>query len=293
MKIRIAAAAATGLILIGVLAWPIGKPPEPLGVVSLLSGSITFASTLVLVGVAFLAGFIGYIVSWPYGREIGVLAVPSGLAVWAIRSGSMAALIQQNPNLEHRHHLLATIKFEPIFWLAVVAAGFAGVWVADKILKKPNTNHAREKTDSKANIYLKAIIALLASVLIAQFCIRLLARDVRIFDEKLGSVVAQPAGGQIAFAVFVSFGLAAFVAKKFLDAGYIWPMVAGAFVTFFAASKYARQDILEYLVEQRPAVFFPTAITSILPLQIVAFGTLGAIAGFWLAVRYNYWRKHA
>ncbi|GAG68491.1 unnamed protein product, partial [marine sediment metagenome] len=158
-------------------------------------------------------------------------------------------------------------------------------------------NEAQKKANSKTNMHLKTIIALLGSVLIAQFCIRIFAqdifpRDIGIFDEKLGSVVAQPAVGQIVFAVLVSFGIAGFVVKKFLDASYIWPIASTAFVTFFAISIYTKQNLLQQLSERFPPVFFTHAAISILPVQMVAFGTLGSIAGFWLAVSYNYWRKH-
>ena len=104
--------------------------------------------------------------------------------------------------------------------------------------------------------------------------------------------MAQPAVGQIVFAVLVSFGIAAFLVKKFLDASYIWPTVASALLTGFAVITCIRQDALQYLIEHYPPVFFSRVVTSILPVQMVAFGVLGSIAGYWLAVRYNYWRKH-
>jgi len=108
----------------------------------------------------------------------------------------------------------------------------------------------------------------------------------------LGVVTAQPALGQIIFAVPASFLIAAFVVKKFLNAGYIWPIAASALVTWFAITAYCKQHILQHMQMRWPAVFFPDSTISILPLQMVAFGTLGSIAGYWLAVRYNYWRKH-
>lgn len=294
MRLRIAASVATGAILIGILAWPLAAPPEPFGAVSLTAGTISFGGTITLAALAVLAGFIAYFLSWPYGREIGILAAPSGLAIWAVRCGSMTSLVRLNPTIAQRQALFATLKWEPLFWLAIVAAGFAGVLVGQKILcPKPEPDKTQEKSNSKSNIYLNAAIALVGSVLIAQFCISILAQDVRIFDNKLGSVLAQPAVGQIVFAVFVSFGVAAFVVKKFLNVSYICPTVASALVTAFAVSAYVKQDVLQHLVQHWPAVFFSHAVTSILPVQMVAFGSLGSIAGYWLAVRYNYWRKHA
>lgn len=293
MRLRIAASVATGAILIGILA-PLGTPPEPFGAVSLTAGTISFGGTITLAALAVLAGFIAYFLSWPYGREIGILAAPSGLAIWAVRCGSMTSLVRINPTIAQRQALFATLKWEPLFWLAIVAAGFAGVLVGQKILcPKPEPDKTQEKSNSKSKIYLNAAIALVGSVLIAQFCISILAQDVRIFDNKLGSVLAQPAVGQIVFAVFVSFGIAAFVVKKFLNVSYICPTVASALVTAFAVSAYVKQDVLQHLVQHWPAVFFSHAVTSILPVQMVAFGSLGSIAGYWLAVRYNYWRKHA
>ncbi len=301
MKLRIAAAAAAGVGLIGFLAWPLAEPPEPFGAVSVLAlhqsgaglvGGMSFGGAITLAILAFLAGLLAYFLSWPYGREIGVLAVPAGLAVWAVRCGDMAGLTQLNPTLAQRQGLFAAIKWEPVFWLAIVAAGFAGVLLGRKISASPNPNNPEKKADSKSNIYLKAAIAVVGSGLIAQFCIGIFAQDIRVFDNKLGSLVAQPAVGQIVFAVLVSFGIAAFIVKKFLNASYIWPIIASAFVTVYVVTTYARQDVLQYLVKSWPTVFFPNAVISILPVQIVAFGTLGSIAGYWLAVRYNYWREH-
>lgn len=297
MRLRIAAAAATGVVLIGILAWPLTASTEPLSAVC--ASDIGPVGAITLVVLAFLTGFIAYFVSWPYGREIGILAVPSGLAIWAIRSGSMASLMQLNPTAAQRQALLTTFKWDSIFWLVIVAAGFAGVLLGQKILsstrlaRRGGPAETQKKSNSKPVQYLNAIIALVGSALIAQFCIRIFAQDVKVFDNKLGSIVAQPSVGQILFAVLISFKIAAFVVKKFLDVSYIWPAIAAVLVTAFAASAYANQELLQYLVQQQlPAAFFTNSVISILPIQMVAFGTLGAVAGYWMAVRYSYWRKH-
>jgi len=296
MRLRIAAAVATGVVLIGILAWPLAASSEPLAAVR--AGDIGPGGAITLVVLAFLTGFIAYFVSWPYGREIGILAVPSGLAIWGVRSGSMTTLMQLNPTAAQRQALLTTFKWDSIFWLVIVAAGFAGVLLGQKILSSPRLASWNLKFQisnfkfMEPAQYLNVIIALVGSALIAQFCIRIFAQDVKVFDNRLGSVVAQPSVGQIVFAVLLSFGLAAFVVKKFLDVSYIWPAIATVLVTAFATSTYANQNVLQYLVQQWPAAFFNNSVISILPLQMVAFGTLGSIAGYWMAVRYKYWRKH-
>ena len=292
MKLRITASVATGAILIGILGWPLVAPSEPLGTVSLLAGSISGIEAALLVVLGFLAGLIGYIVSWPYGREIGILAAPSGLAVLSLRCGTMADLLRSTA-VSERPALFSALRWEPVFWLAIVAAGFGGVLIGQKIHAKQEPDETQGKSNPGSNIDLNVIIALVCSVLIAQFFISIFARDVKIPDDKLGSVIAQPSTEQIAFAVFVSFGLAAFVVKKFLHVSYIWPTIASAFVTAFVIMTYVKRDVLQYIVQNWPVVFFSNAGVSILPVQMVAFGTLGSISGFWLAVRYSYWRKHA
>jgi hypothetical protein len=285
VKLKVTATLLVGIILIGFLA-PLGTPVEPFVVISVP----TFGGAITLAGLAVLAGFIGYFLSWPYGREIGILAVPAGLAIWAVRGGNMAELMRPAPTLAQRQVLFAAIKWEPIFWLAIVAAGFGGVLIGQRIVTRRLALVTRATSDERRAT--NAIIAVVGSVFIAQFCIGIFAQDVRIPDQRLGSVMAQPAVGQIVFAVLVSFGIAAFLVKKFLDASYIWPIVASALVTGFAVITYIKEDTLQYLIEHHPPVFFSRVVTSILPVQMVAFGVLGSIAGYWLAVRYNYWRKH-
>lgn len=293
MKLRIGGAIAAGVILIGIAAWPLAAPPDPFGVVSVLAGTITVGGALILAALAFLSGLIAYFLSWPYGREIGILAAPAGLSIWAVRCGSMAELVRVNSTLAQRQVLFEGLKWEPLFWLAIVATGFGGVLLGQKIRAKPQPHKNQQESNSKLNKYLSITFALAGSVLIAQFCIRVFAQNVRMFDSRLGSVIAQPAIGQIVLALLVSFGIAAFVVKKFLDASYIWPIVASALVTGFVISIYISPDVLRHLVERQPLVFFSNAVVSILPVQMVAFGTLGSIAGYWLAIRYNYWREHA
>ena len=290
MRLRIAAAAAVGVFLLGFLAWPLVAPAEPLSVVSTIATS--FTDKVVLVVLACLAGFVSYFLAWPYGRQIAVLAVPSGLAVWVIRSGNMASLMLQNPTVAQRQEVFASLRWEPIFWLALVAAGLGSSFLAEKIRKAAQPGEVEEKSNSPKNIYLNAVFALVGSGLVAQLCIRLFARDISFSDSKLGSVIAQPEPGQIIFAVSASFLIAAFVVKKFLSASYVWPIAASAMVTWFAMTTHCRQDILQHIQTHWPAVFFPSSTVAISPLQMVAFGALGSVAGYWLAVRYDYWHKY-
>ena len=281
MKLRIAAAAAVGALLIYGAGWHLAGTPDRIG-------DMAYGRAGPLVVLGFLAGLIGYFVSWPYGREIGILAAPSGLAIVAFSSGSMADLIRQNHTAAQRQELVASLRFEPLFWLIVVAAGFAGVLLAQRV--RPSQKPKESEPDSSPARHLNAIVALGGSAVIAQFCIKICAQDIKMSDNGLGSVTAQPAAAQIAFAVLVSFGVAAFVFKRFLDVSYLWPALSAALVTAFGMHSYARN--VQYLAQAWPAAFFGDAVASVLPVQMVAFGALGSVAGYWMAIRYVYWRKH-
>ncbi len=281
MKLRIAAAAAVGIALIGVLAWPLTES-------SAACGSVGFGGAAILVLLAFVAGLIGFFLAWPYGWEIGILAAPFGLAVWAVRCGTMGTLVRQHPTVAQRQELVASLRWEPIVWLLIVAAGFAGPFLCRMLLSKKNPGSEKKKGQYD---FLIPIAALVASVVIAYLCIRIIAQDVRHFDPSLSILItAQPAIGQVAFAVLVSFGFAAFLVKRYLNAGYIWPSLATAVVTIFAVNAYGGK--IMYLASNWPADFFSDTVVSILPVQMVAFGILGSVAGYWMAVRYDYWREH-
>jgi len=290
MKLRIAFAAVIGVVLVGYVAWPWGNPPDPYG--SILVKAIGTSSIITLLIMAFLAGLIAYFAAWPYGKEIGVLAVPFGLAVWSIRAGTAGGLMQLNSTVEQRRIIFSTLRWEPFFWLLVVIVGFGGVALGRKIRTSAKRQESSEKKIIKSSDSFNIILAFLLSCIVAYVGIRVLAQDIRIYDSRASVVTAQPAVGQVAFAVFISFGAAAFVIKKFLDVGYVMPIVAGAAITALSVIIYVKQDSFEYLIEQWPAIFFSNTVIAVLPVQMIAFGALGSVAGYWMAFRYDYWRKH-
>ncbi len=291
MKLRIAAAAGVGVVLIGILAWPLAGATDPLGPVSVAVGSISVVGAIVLIFLAFASGFIGYFVSRPWGREIGVLAAPCGLAVWAIRGGNMAELIQMNPTLPARKALLGMMTWEPAFWLVVIAAGFGGVVLAHRIAGLGKDAKPKEKPESDSARLVNILIGMVCSVIVAQLGIRLFARDAGVRASQFGSAVGQAPAGQVVFAVLVSFAAAGFVLKKLLNVSYVYAVVASAILSALAIGRYVRSDLLEHFVRHWPGPLFPDAVVSIVPVQMVAFGTLGSIIGYWLAVKYDFSRK--
>ena len=337
IKLRIAAVAAVGIAVIGIYAWPMVAPADQFGVVSVINGTISSYDVLVLLGLAFGVGLVAYFLSWPYGSKIGILAVPAGMAIWAVRCGNMGTLLQLNTSIVSRQQIYSTFCWEPLLWLSIVAAGYLGVLLASQIIypaesdtisqprPKPTDGPRppdifirlfgvflgpviREKFVERQKrlaireagkpqkrgfgVLLNVVIAVIGSAVVAQFFIGMLARDFTIWDSTSGAAVAQPAIGQIVFAVLVSFGLVGFLVQRVLGVDYIWPVIGSCLVNFVAVSGYGKYEVLEYFIQRWPAVFFSNSVLAVLPVQIVAFGSLGAIAGYWMAVRYDYWHRH-
>lgn len=290
VKIRIAAAAIIGILSFGIFAWPTIAPKDPFGLV-LLPQLPSLAMLLVL---AFAAGAVSYFVCWPYGREVGILAVPIGLSIWAMKSGSVATFIQQNPSVAARREFFSAMRIEPVGWLMIAAAGFAGVLAAQLIAKPKRSSVAidADASEAKFNKILSVGVAVIATVLVTNFLIALFAQGPRVPDARFGSVVAGPKNAQIAFAVFVAFGIAAGLAKHFLNVNYIWPAAASVFLPAYSTAAYLKADSLQYLAVNQPPMFFPISTIAVLPVQIVSIGIIGAVVGFWAAVRYDFWRKN-
>lgn len=288
-KVRIALVAALGFIVLGLLAWPVAAPDDPLAPVR--ATGVTLPGSIALLALAFGLGFVGYFVTWPHGREIGILTVPFGLTIWAVRSGPMRVLTQANPLADEREALLASLRFEPVYWLLVVAAGFAGVLAAQHLRPASGArpSPARIKSRFKTDTVLTVLMTLMIVVLITQFLLGAFAQDLPTFIK---TSTAQPAIGQIVFAGIATFVVAAFVAKKFFGLSYVWPTIASVLVVPFAELAYCRGDTIEDFAQTQPATFFPHAVLAILPLQLVALGAIGSVIGYWLAVQYDYWRTH-
>lgn len=287
-KLRIGAALALGAVGLGLCAWSMVAPADPMGVVS--TANVTTPEAVFLLGLCFLVGVGGYFVAWPYGRPIGFLAVPAGLAVWAIRSEEITTLIQRAPSGLQRAGIYASLRWDSLFWLALIGSGLAGLWVASRL--RPATAAAfrnpLQDTKSKANLVLDGAVALLMSLAIGYVVVAVLAQGTQLAGV---SIATQPAAAQIVFAVMVAFGAAGFLTGRISRLGPSWPTVASALLPTVAGLFYARADVLEDLASTYPATCFRTSVMAILPVQMVAFGALGAAAGYWLAVRYEYWHR--
>ena len=276
-----------GAIVMGVWLWPLAAPSNPMDIVRL--SNLDVKACAVLMPVALLLGFAGYFLAWPYGREIGILAVPAGLGIWGCRSGSIATLMQASSSAAQRQDVFTSLRWGPFYWLALVMIGWLGTLLAYKLRACPPVKHIETHPQKPASLAMNMALALPISIVVSQIILNAFAQDSRTANSTL---LCQPVSGQLAFALLFAFGGAAFVVKNFLHVGFFIPMTSCAALFFLGTFFYTTPGTMSDIAQNHPAVCFPSAIVSILPVQAVAFGAIGAVTGYWLAIRYRHWRTH-
>ena len=292
LRIRILAALSVGALIIAASGYPLVRPEDPLGAISLFTGEISAIDIAVLIALGFTAGILGTLICYPLGRELGPFAAPAGVATLAMTCGGLRQILLFNYTLEQRISVYGVLRWELLFWLAICLAGFLGSYLASKFVKASPVELEEKKAADKSNWWANCAVAAVAAAAIVYFTIGIFAQDIRQVDDKLGFVVGHPGNRQIAFGVFVSVGIAGFAAKHFLDTHYIPVIVGAAGIYIGIISMYIGSETLPYMVKTWPIDFFPKSIYAILPVQFASFGALGAMAGHWSSIYIKHRSEH-
>lgn len=278
---------ASGALVIGLLNWPAAKPADPAGLVTLSNLSVIQGFVLLVIATAL--GFVGFFLAWPYGCEIGLLAAPSGLAIWALRSASVSRTLALIPDVQARQELFTSMRFESLYWLAVVYAGWCGVQLARKLRPNPTLPILAILPKSQKTSLLYNGLAIVMSLVVVQFLLGVFAQDIPLNH---GAILSQPPARQLALGIFMAFGVAAFLVSHFLRVNYHWVAPALALTYLLSTLSFAKTETLTLMAQTGPSLGLPSTILFALPIHIVSFGSLGAIWGHWASVRFDYWRTH-
>jgi len=290
-KIRLALALAIGVMLVGLLPWERIQPTYN-GVFAFFTGSISLSDLMLCGLLALAAGFVASAVCTPLGMQMGILAVPAGMTFWSLKSSAISTLFQAVPAASSRLAVYYALRYEGFIWLTFALLGVIGAYAADKLFRR-NTLDLPDRFEAMVRLQpiARITVTVIGTVIAATYLLNILASDISYHDQKAGFVVGQPANLQIAFGVIIAFMACGFCGKLFLGAGYIWPAIGTALVSTFSIITYAKLSTLEYMAGSWSAVFFTKTVLAILPVQMVAFGFIGSVWGYWLAVRYRYWRE--
>lgn len=285
LRIRIIIALSVGALIVGAVGYPLVRPADPLGAITLFTGEISTIEAGILILLGFAAGVVSTLVCYPLGDVLGPFAAPAGVAVLAMTSGNLRQVLLTHSAFEQRSAMYGFLRLELLFWLGICAAGYIGVLLTTKMMKTKTIVAGQDaKLNEKNNNWINSIIAVAVAAVIVYISVGIFAQDIHQPDDTLGSVIGHPGHRQIAFGVFVSVGLAGFLVRHFLQAHYL-PVIAGATVIYLGSfSHIVGSETLQYMVKTWPIDFFTHSIFAILPIQFAPFGFLGAMTGYWISI---------
>lgn len=282
-KVRIGVVLTFGATVIGIFCWPLIAPHVDRMPVAFYNSAISITDALIILPVAFATGAAAYFLGWPDGRHTALAAVPMGIGVWGLRCGSLANLLAYNNELPLRHNIYMSLRWEGIFWLLVVAAGYLGVRAA-AALCNDNTPWEQEQKKPQAG---DIILPLVVTSSIAWLLINILAQSPKLPTSEYGTIYSQPRNAQIAFALLTAFGVAGYASKRFMKVRFEIPLASTALVSLGAAI-YSGKESMQSISMNLPAHFYAHPICAILPVQTIAFGTLGVLIGYSIAILGNH-----
>lgn len=264
------------------------QPSGHEGVVSVVFHPQPLRVLGVSVVLAFAGAVFGILMDRRHYREFGLIAIASGFTAWAMKTGLMDQLLLRHPVSAERATLFYRLIADGIIWLAIGAAGYLGAvslarfvkWTTPTVDSEASTPSRKQENSSSL---LRKGLAVGFVFLISLFLLKLLVRSNPAASVGLDSIAASRGAdiGQIVFALFTAFYLAAWSAGSFFSVS-VRILLAGppivATVSYLLASRYiVSQSLLEQsLLFLNPAVIFAV----ILPIQFVAIGSLGVIVGY-------------
>jgi hypothetical protein len=61
---------------------------------------------------------------------MAIIAVPAGLAAWALRSGELFQILKENSSAATRQQTYNSLVPESLAWFGLIAVGYLGVFAA-------------------------------------------------------------------------------------------------------------------------------------------------------------------
>ncbi|MFI4913265.1 MAG: hypothetical protein ACIAQZ_16530 [Sedimentisphaeraceae bacterium JB056] len=286
-KIRLGIVLTIGAVVMGIFCWPLIAPHAERETVSFFCSCISVTDALIVILGAFATGAAAYFLGYPNGRYTALAAVPMGVGIWALRSGTISNLLTYNNSPEQHRLVYMSLRWEGIFWFLVIAAGYAGVKTAAILCKDTAKSEEPAKKKQPAG---DLALPLVITAAIAWLLTNILAQSPKIMTTGNGIIHAQPRQAQIAFALLAAFGVAGYLVKRYMNVRIEIPVISTVLVSLGAAIFSGRDSILEFS-KNIPTSIFLHPISAILPVQMIAFGTLGVLIGYGIAILSHHKKK--
>lgn len=275
-KVKIAAVLTFGAVAIGIFSWQAVAPNTESETVSFFCKCISVIDAAIILLASFATGAAAYYLGYPKGRYTALAAVPMGLGIWALRSGSMGTLLTYHNDIESHKLIYMSLRWEGVFWFLAVAAGYAGVRLAAKLCGEKEQQELIPKKKQQPG---ELALPLVVTSAIAWPLVIIFAQSPKIPTNQYGTVYSQPRQAQIAFALLASFGIAGYLVRRFMKVRVELPIISTVLFSL-AAAIYSGKESIQSVNMNLPPYFFSSPIGAILPIQIIAFGTLGVLCGY-------------
>ncbi|MBN2375650.1 MAG: hypothetical protein JXD22_04575 [Sedimentisphaerales bacterium] len=314
VKIKMALVLAVGGVVFGTVGWALVRPEQPGGAFTVVMGGKAAGVLLSMAALGVVVCLAGSVIGTVHGRYIGQMAIPAGLTVWAIRTGSMDSLLLSHSSVASRASMFHGLMFEVLIWLGVV---LLGCWLSERVFGlllqgggdgvgdnkivevSGEVSIAKKGKDSDGgwldgglnSKWLSRVLAVLISCIIGFVLMKLLARSgVPHFNAaetiRVGNV---PATKQIVFAVGAAFFLGTLAAHQLFRVKLWYYLLAPAIVAWVG---YAWAG---YLVSLSPLegisphfVHASVVFATVLPVQFLGIGSLATIVGFWYSTQMHH-----
>ncbi|HOB74016.1 MAG TPA: hypothetical protein PKG54_05765 [Phycisphaerae bacterium] len=290
-KARVVLAAAVAVILLSTVGWVVAEPADPgMGVTLVAHWGRVAAVWPALIVLTAVAGVIGTVLAPRRLAEGGMFVAAIGLAGMALKGGSMQEVLGYMlaaPETGARRSLMAQMALDSLLWTVVLAATWIAValvrrWLwADEELYNPVPSPASRNLTpaAPAGKSQAGWPAMVVTGLIAVFFIWLTVGRTPVATIARGQVIASVAAG---------FYLGAMAARYFTRNDqahwYLLAVPAGALLGFLVA-------FLNSGMGWAPPPFAdlkttpPHELARPLPIEYLAVGVAGTLAGFWSGER--------
>jgi len=297
-KLRVLLACAVAVLLMRSVGWHVARPADPeLAVTLTESGRGALAVWPALVLLTAVAASLGTVIVGRRLPEGGVFAAGIGLAALALRGNSMQMVLGYRGSAEAagRRSLMISMACDAVLWAAILAVSWVVVvmvrrWLWPEPASEPDTPEAsdrkgRKKADEPAEAkpgwYALAVTGVLAAVIIWLTIAR--------------TPVAQVARGQVVASVAAGLFLGAMGARYFTGVEeahwYALAALAVALTGYLLGYLNAGLGWAEgstYQPFADLATTPPHALVRPLPIEYLAIGVSGALAGFWSGRKIEY-----
>lgn len=286
-KVRIGAVLTFGAVVLGIFCWPLVAAGTDREAVVFFNSIISLQDGLLILLASYATGAAAYFIGSPNGKYTAMAAVPMGIGVWAMRSGTMAALLTYNHELALHRDIYMSLRWEGVFWFMALIAGYLGVKTACKIC-----NDGCNEIDIRKQNPGEIVLPLVVTCAIAWLLVNLLAQSPKLPTKQFGVLYSQPRNAQIAFALLAGFGVAGYAVKRFMKVGFEIPAIATV-VFSLAAAIFSGKEEIQSISMNMPAAFFKHPVSAIMPIHIITFGTLGILLGYSIAILGNHKKQLA